>query len=124
MNINLEVKKAYDRTTWEFIEKSFSDLNFFRDGQNWIIECIMITSFRVLVIGIPGEPLGQGEVRHGDPIFLYIFITCVKYLGRYIHFTAKDPKILKLKNGPVIAYLLFVHDCVIFCKQTRKRQHM
>lgn len=59
-------------------------------------------------------------IRQVDLISPYIFIICAEYLDRYTHFIANIPKssiVVKIaKNGPVIPYLIFVDDCMIFCE--------
>lgn len=47
----------------------------------------------MLINGIPGEPFSaERGIRQSNPISPYIFIICVEYLGRYIHFMANALK--------------------------------
>lgn len=88
------------------------------------MKCIMSTSMSVLVNGIPGESFKpERGVRQGYPISLYIFIICVEYLGRNIHFMANVSKsgigVRVAKNDFMIPYLMFTDDCMIFCRATK-----
>lgn len=73
-------------------------------------------------IGSPIYP--EQDIRQGDPLSSSIFIISVEYLHRYIHFATTCPKSnigIKLnKDCPNILYLMFVDDCLIFCRAIRK----
>lgn len=76
----------------KIIQKCFVDLGF-SDKIHWIIECIATTNFSVLVNGLPGDFFQPKRgMRQGGPIFLYIYVICAAYLGRYINFMANTPK--------------------------------
>lgn len=55
MAIKLDMKKAYDRLEWQFIQTCLSSLGFFEKWINWVMECITTATFSVLVNGIPGK---------------------------------------------------------------------
>ena len=57
-------------------------------------------------------------IRQGDPISPYIFILCQELFKQ-----EGDGLFQSLKSspsGPKIPILLFVDDCMIFCKATKK----
>lgn len=51
------------------------------------------------------------------------YLTSVEYLHRYINFMISVPKykmgIKSSKNDTIILYLMFVDDCLIFCKANK-----
>lgn len=55
---------------------------------------------------------------------LIIFITCIEYLGRYMHFMLTQARYgigIKLNEDcPNIPYLMFAYDCLIFCRVSKK----
>lgn len=54
------------------------------------MECIPTTSFSMLINGKFSKTFHpEKDIWQGDPISLYIFIICVKNLGRYIHVKSK-----------------------------------
>lgn len=85
--------KAYDHLDCEFIRKRFLDLNSYNRWTGRLMQCISTISFNVIANGRRSQTiLPERGFRQGIPIFSYIFIICVEYLGRYIHFTAYQPK--------------------------------
>lgn len=77
----------------------------------------------MLVNGIPGEfSKPESGIRQGNLISPYIFFIYTEYIGRY-HLRANVPKsgigIKVAKNSPIVPYLMFTDDYVIFCKANR-----
>lgn len=78
MTIKIDMKEAFNRLNWQFIQKCFIDLAFSERWINCMIECIMALSLSIVVNDIPGEHFKpERDIRAGDPISPYIFVTCV-----------------------------------------------
>lgn len=86
MAIKLDIEKAYDMLDWNFIKKCFTDLRFLV-YVNWMMQCIITLSFKVIVNGKTRQSFQlEQRIRQGNPIPPYIFIICGEHLGRYFHF--------------------------------------
>lgn len=88
------------------------------------MECLTTATFSILVNRIPWNFFKPNRgLRQGDPISPYIFIICAKYLGRYIYHRASIPKtgmgVKVAKQGPMILFLMFADDCIIFSKASK-----
>lgn len=80
MAIKLDMKEAYDRLEYIFMQKCFVDLDFSSKWIHSIIECITTTNFSVLVNRLPGGLSGKKKKKkgmgQGDPITLYPYYLC------------------------------------------------
>lgn len=84
-NFRAQVSKAYDRLSWDFLEKMIIRLGFDRQWVNLIMLCISSVSCSVLinerVVG-PIEP--YRGLRQGCPLSPFIFILCAHGLSSLI----------------------------------------
>ena len=55
MEIKLGLQKAYDRVSWEFIHVVLLHLVFNEVFSNWILYCISLVNFKILVYGGKSE---------------------------------------------------------------------
>ena len=60
--IKLDMKKAYDRLEWDFINKCLQELGFHPKWIQWILKCISSVSYSLL---IDGEPKGFFQPMRG-----------------------------------------------------------
>lgn len=120
MAIKLDTKSLF-RLNWKFIQKYFIGFDLSKKWTNWIIECIKTTSFSVLVIGIPREPVSQRELLGRGVLALRMLLLFV--LNTYafiIHFMA-NVRISGIgkevsENCLLNPYLMFTDYCMISCK--------
>ena len=55
MFIKLDMAKAYDRVSWEFLQKILLTFGFVEEWVDWIISCVTSPSFSVLINGEPSD---------------------------------------------------------------------
>ncbi|KAF7811748.1 ribonuclease H [Senna tora] len=115
--LKLDIKKAYDKLSWSFVEVVLRRM--FPD--HWIqliMQCVSTVSYKlVLNGGITKEFRPSCEICQGDPISPYLFILCANVLSCMI---AKE-EVNGLWNGIKIArgvlaitHLMYADDTVLF----------
>lgn len=85
MAIKLDMKEAYDRLEYIFMQKCFVDLDFSSKWIHSIIECITTTNFSVLVNRLPGGLSGKKKkkkVWDKEIRLPYILIIYAEYVDR------------------------------------------
>ena len=63
MFIKLDMAKAYDRVSWEFLEKILLAFGFAEEWVDWVLSCVTSSSFSILINGEPLELFGASR-RH------------------------------------------------------------
>lgn len=122
MAIKLDLEKAYDRLSWDFIQDTLIDVGMPNMFINLIMDCISSANMSILWNG--GQTVtfkSTGGIRQGDPISPYIFVLCMERLSQLINLTVDCElwKPIKLaRNGPHLSHLCFVDDIILFAKAT------
>ena len=89
MFIKLDLAKAYDRVSWEFLGHLLHAFGFDMEWVDWILSCVTSPSFSVLINGEPTDLFSASRgIRQGDLISPYLFIIMAEGLGRFIKFQA------------------------------------
>lgn len=129
MTLKLDLEKAYDRVSWDFIRASLKVVGIPEFLYSVIMKAITSLTMQVLWNGVPTQKfkLVRG-IRQGCPLSPYLFMLCIDWLGRLIHAQISDGKwnLIRLScKGPDLSHLFFVDDLVIFCKaEMEQAQHL
>ena len=122
MAIKTDISKAYDRVEWNFLEKVMLQLGFNARWVQWIMECVKLVSFEVLINGSPyGSTHPTRGLRQGDPLSPYLSLFCAEALSHMLRKAERDRFIhgMRLADGcPSISHLLFADDSLFFCRST------
>ncbi|KAA3453051.1 Retrovirus-related Pol polyprotein LINE-1 [Gossypium australe] len=120
MAVKLDLEKAYDRVSWDFINASLSAAGIPLFLCNMIMSAISSSTMQVLWNRVPTQKFKPNRgIRQGCPLSPYLFVLCMEWLGHSIHSGIEvgtwDPIRLS-RSGPPISHLFFADDLVIFCK--------
>lgn len=85
------VRKAYEIMEWDFLGKLLSDLGFPIRFVNWIMKCVSIVSYSLILNeGLTKPFLIKRGLRQGDPMSSDLFVLVMEYLGRELQQLAKN----------------------------------
>ncbi|XP_074297059.1 uncharacterized protein LOC141627734 [Silene latifolia] len=117
--LKVDLKKAYDSVSWEFLEQMLGALNFPAQFIDLLMECVKSASYSlVLNGGIFGFFKGKKGLRQGDPLSPLLFTVAMEYLSRVLAFVSANmpfkfhPMCGKLK----LTHLMFADDLLLFSK--------
>lgn len=120
IGVKLDMRKAYDRVVWGFLEVVMRKMGFSVTWIELIMECVRIVSYAFLVNGQPvGNIRPSRGIRQGDPLSPYLFILCAEALSSLITQAIQKGVIIGVptsKNGPRLSHLFFADDSLLFCK--------
>jgi hypothetical protein len=99
MIIKLDMSKAYDRTSWNFVRKMLEPFDSAEEWVHWILGIVSTTFFSILINGSPSKNFNpsRGLPRQGDPLSPYLYIILVEGLGRLIQKEVAERKICGLR---------------------------
>eukprot|EP00253_Pinus_taeda_P033781 PITA_33781 len=124
MMIKLDLSKAYNRLSWNYLGKVLESFGFCRRWIDWIHSLISSPSFSILVNGIPSKTFSATRgLRQGDPLSPFLFILVAEGLGRFIKKEREADKIKGLKlwgNNLCVTHQQFVDDIMLFGEPTVK----
>lgn len=103
MVLKIDLEKAYDRISWNFLKKVLHNFNFSEKTINLIMSCMNNGETTILWNGEKTEAFTPGRgLRQGDPLSPV---------------NTKDWEGLKASpNGPVFSHLFFADDLILFAK--------
>lgn len=115
MALKIDLEKAYDRLSWEFIRDTFYEVGF---NEIWIMNimaCITSTRMAILWEGDKLEWFNPSRgIRQGDSIspfiYLFIYFLCMERLSQLIHKSISRGKWKPISvacNGQLISHLFF-----------------
>ncbi|KAA3460916.1 Retrovirus-related Pol polyprotein LINE-1 [Gossypium australe] len=133
MGIKIDLEKAYDRVSWEFIKASLRAAGIPDYLNNVIMSSISNSTMQVMWNGVPLSKFRPVRgVRQGCPLSPYCFVLCMEWLGHLIKSAISEGKwtpirlyrnglgkwtpIRLYRNGLAISHLFFADDLVIFSK--------
>ncbi|XP_057442557.1 uncharacterized protein LOC130734228 [Lotus japonicus] len=116
----IDLEKAYDSISWDFLEETLHLFGFPYKLVDLIMYCVRGIKLNLLWNGsrLPAFHPGRG-LRQGDPLSPYLFVLCMERLSIKIHQLVDrgDWKPLQLSpNGPPVSHLFFADDVLLFCQ--------
>ncbi|XP_043700141.1 wall-associated receptor kinase 2-like [Telopea speciosissima] len=118
--LKLDMKKAYDRLEWPFIEHMLLKLAFSSHWVKMVMACLSSVSYQILINGAPrGTVIPSRRIRQGDPLSPALFILCSHALSCLLlkAETEGDIKGTRVRNrAPPITHLSFADDSLLFAE--------
>lgn len=91
----LDMEKAYHHVSWDFVDYMLDRLSFGLKWRKWILACITISSFAVIINGGPSSFFKAFRgLRQGDPLSPLLFIVVMEAFNRMIEH-AKESDLFK-----------------------------
>jgi len=120
--IKVDLSKAYDKLSWEFIWCILTELKLPDNIVNLIMHSVTSVETNVKWNGARTEYFRpQRGIRQGDLISPYLFVMCIDKLSHLISHAVetREWKALRAKRrGPIVSHLMFVDDMLIFSEAT------
>lgn len=120
MAIKIDLEKAYDKLEWGFIKDMLARFNFPSNLSDLIMSCISSVSTFLLFNGGKLEPFCPSRgIRQDDPLFLYLFILCMEFLGALIEEKCNSKHWVSIKasrSGLAFSHLFFADDLILFAR--------
>jgi hypothetical protein len=120
--IKVDLAKAYDKISWEFIWRILVEINFPEALINVIMHSVTSVMTNVKWNGMRTEFFKpQRGIRQGDPISPYLFVLCMDKLSHIIIKAVEDGNWKGIKagrSGLMISHLMFADDLLLFGEAT------
>ena len=120
MAIKVDLEKAYDRISWNYMKKELEELSCPHEMAERIMKCINTTSTSILWHGDKMDPFRPSRgLRQGDPLSPYLFVLGMEKLTHLILDSVRERKWRGLRagqRGPFITHMMFADDLVLFAE--------
>jgi hypothetical protein len=117
MLIKLDLSKAFDRASWQYLKAILESFGFDQGWVKWILNLTSSAFFSILVNGVPSAPFSPSRgIRQGDPLCPFLFVLMAEGLGRTISAAITDSSLkgLPLHNlQPALSPSQFVDDTLL-----------
>ncbi|KAL5573075.1 hypothetical protein UlMin_022672 [Ulmus minor] len=128
MGMKIDIQKAYDRLSWQFLEAVLEAFGFHPKWIQWIVTCCSTPKMTLLLNGAPVRSFfPKRGLRQGDPLSPYLFILCMEVLSRLINKKVADGLISGFKisrHSPALHHLFFADDVFLMGKSMMGFSHI
>ncbi|XP_019168818.1 PREDICTED: uncharacterized protein LOC109164726 [Ipomoea nil] len=118
MAIKLDLEKAYDRLSWDFIKDTLKQAGFNERWRDIIMTCVTTPRLAIIWNGDRLDPFRpERGIRQGDAMSPAIFVLCMERLSQLIISEVESLRWKRIKlaaSGPTMSHLCFADDMVLF----------
>lgn len=120
--LKIDIRKAYDTISWEFLRAVLTEIRMPRRFVDWILECVTTASYSIKINGdLVGFFKGRRGLRQGDPMSPSLFVLCMEYLSRSLNRVTRRYRRGAYKFHPKceplrISHLAFADDLMVFAR--------
>ena len=120
--IKLDISKAFDTVSWEYLLQMLSHRGFSTRWTNWLTALLRFSSSRVMLNGSAGPKLMHARgLRQGDPLSPYLFILAMDVLSRIFDIATEEGHLTPLKGRQARLRLsLYADDVMIFTNPVKE----
>lgn len=116
--LKLDISKAYDRVSWDYLKKRMVAMGFTAKWIQWMMLCVTSVTYSISFQGSDIGPIvPKRGLRQGDPLSPYLFLLCVEGLSIALKDAANTNTISGCRictQAPSITHLLFADDSFLF----------
>ncbi|KAL5563120.1 hypothetical protein UlMin_032867 [Ulmus minor] len=122
MAMKIDLQKAYDRLSWNFLKYVLTAFGFHPTWIRWVLLCCSTTSMTLMLNGAAFQSFRPKRgLRQGDPISPYMLILCMEVLSRLINQKVSSGLVAGFKldrHTPALHHLFFADDIFLMGKCT------
>lgn len=118
MLLKIDLSKAFDSISWEYLQKILKAFGFSPPPWiRWISNILTSSFFSILINGIPSPTFRPSRgIRQGDPLSPFLFVILAEGLGRSIKAASLSHKLrgLSFHQASVVLHQQFIDDNILF----------
>ncbi|KAL8114438.1 hypothetical protein AgCh_021333 [Apium graveolens] len=118
--LKLDISKAYDKVSWDYLKQCMQSLGFCNEWIGWMMRCVSTVSYDINFNGLKVGPISPKRgIRQGDPLSPYLFLFCLEGLSNLLDNAEEEGRLHGCKIGPTapeVSHLLFADDSFLFFK--------
>lgn len=120
--IKLDITKAFDSVSWEYLLDLLGRRGFPNSWINWLAALLRTSSSHIMLNGCPGDNFRHLRgLRQGDPLSPYLFILAIDVLNNIFDMATQLGHLSKLKGRQAnLRISMYADDAVIFTNPRRE----
>jgi len=122
MLLKLDLSKAFDKLSWDFMQAMLIAFGFDQNWVTWILNLTSSALFSLLINGVPSKPFSPSRgIRQGDPLSPFLFIIMTEGLSRSIHAALENNLLTGFPLhdiSPPLSHSQFVDDTLLLGSPT------